>query len=46
MTDAIANRDFVRAREYSIIEERKAREDLRRLHDRYCFGGDDEPSAG
>ncbi len=36
MTHAIANHDFVAARAFS-IEDLKAREDLRRLRDRYGF---------
>ena len=36
MTDAIANHDFAGARDWS-YKERKAREDLRRLRDRYGF---------
>ncbi len=42
MTQAIANRDFVGARAYS-IEDLKAQEDLRRLRDRY--GLDDDQMA-
>jgi hypothetical protein len=40
MTHAIAKHDFVGARSYS-FEERKAREDLRRLRDRYGFDDDE-----
>jgi hypothetical protein len=40
MTHAIANHDFVGARAYS-VEELKAREDLRRLRDRYGFDDDE-----
>jgi hypothetical protein len=36
MTHAIAHRDFIAARAYS-IEDLKAREDLRRLRDRFGF---------
>jgi hypothetical protein len=39
MTHAIANHDFEGARAYS-FEERKAREDLRRLRDRFGFDDD------
>lgn len=40
MTHAIANHDFVGARDYS-IEDLKAREELRRLRDRYGFDDDE-----
>jgi hypothetical protein len=42
MTHAIANKDFASARAYS-IEDLKAREELRKLRDRYGF--DDEEMA-
>lgn len=41
MTHAIANHDFVGARQYS-FEERKAREELHRLRDLYGLGDDDQ----
>jgi hypothetical protein len=40
MTQAIANHDFAGARAYS-IEDLKAREELRRLRDRYGFDDDE-----
>jgi hypothetical protein len=40
MTHAIANRDFAGARAYS-IEDLKAREELRKLRDRYGFDNDE-----
>lgn len=40
MTHAIANHDFAGARAYS-IEDLKAREELRRLRDRYGFDDDE-----
>jgi len=40
MTHAIANHDFAAARAYS-IEDLKAREELRRLRDRYGFDDDE-----
>jgi hypothetical protein len=40
MEHAIAHHDFAAARAYS-IEDLKAREDLRRLRDRYGFGDDE-----
>jgi hypothetical protein len=39
MTQAIAKRDFTSARTYS-FEERRAREELRKLRDRYGFDND------
>lgn len=40
MTDAIARHDFIAARACS-FEERKAREELRKLRDRYGFNDDE-----
>jgi len=41
MTQAIANHDFARARQYS-YEERKTREELQRLRDFYGFDDDEQ----